>query len=394
VFNIEAKKIQIMADFWYKIKTNFIKMKGLATLGFGAYVGSAITGIFLIYMASLLGEENYGKISYFIAIASIAYSVSFLGAGNMIKVFVPKGIKIMSSISFITLVLGAVAAIIIYLVFGNIETSLLILGLGIFDLATGYLIARNMHSTYTKYALAQKCLFVIFGIIFYYLLGPHGIILGYALSFILNIKQLHLGCKESKIDLSLIRSNLGFVINNSIFNIFRTLSSTTDRLVISPLFGLVLLGDYELGMQFLSLLTMGPAVVFQYVLPKDAAGESNRKLKIGIVVLSTVFAILSIFLIPVFLPYVFPRFENAVGLVRIMGLAIIPRTVSMMYFSKLLANQKTIVLSIAAAIQLSVQISALITLGKMYGPIGIASSLVIGESAQTIFLILMNKKMH
>ena len=381
-----------MPHFWDKMK-NDSKMNGLATLGFGVYAGAAITGIFLIYVASLLGETDYGKISYFVAIANIAYSISFLGAGNVIKVFIPKGVKIMSSISLVTLILGSIAAVIIYLVFGNIEASLLVLGLGIFDLATSEMIARKLNANYTKYSLVQKSLYVVFGISFYHILGPYGIILGYALSFLPGIKRLYHGFRESKIDPSLIRSSLNFIVHNSIFNVLRTLSGFTDRLIISPLFGFSLLGDYELGIQFLTLLTMTPALVFQYVLPRDAAGESSTRLKIVVIFVSSCFAISSVFLIPIILPYVFPRFTNAIPLIQIMGLAIIPRTVSFMYFSKLLADQKTKILSIAAGIQLFTEISALIILGKMYGQAGIASSLVIGELAQVIFLIIMNKKM-
>ena len=345
-----------MPHFWDKMK-NDSKMNGLATLGFGVYAGAAITGIFLIYVASLLGETDYGKISYFIAIANIAYSISFLGAGNVIKVFIPKGVKIMSSISLVTLILGSIAAVIIYLIFRNIEASLLVLGLGIFDLATSEMIARKLNVSYTKYSLVQKSLYVVFGITFYHILGPYGIILGYALSFLPGIKRLYHGFRESKIDPSLIRSSLDFIVHNSIFNVLRTLSGFTDRLIISPLFGFVLLGDYELGIQFLTLLTMMPALVFQYVLPRDAAGESSGRLKTITILVSAIFAIISIFIIPIILPYVFPRFTNAIQLIQIMGLAIIPRTISFMYYSKLLGIEKTRIVSIAAGIQLVAQIS-------------------------------------
>ena len=67
-----------MDDFKGKIS----RFKDLAAVGTSNSIATRISGVFWIFMASLLGTEGYGQFSYFIAIASIASVITFLGIGN------------------------------------------------------------------------------------------------------------------------------------------------------------------------------------------------------------------------------------------------------------------------------------------------------------------------
>ena len=71
-----------MSNSLNKVNRILAKFKDLTSLGFANILSTAISGIFWFYLASLLGTTHYGEVSYFIAIASIASTVSFLGAGN------------------------------------------------------------------------------------------------------------------------------------------------------------------------------------------------------------------------------------------------------------------------------------------------------------------------
>ena len=95
-----------MANKLDKIKSIVKRFRDLTTIGFANVVSSAISGIFWFYIAALLGTEHYGEVSYFIAIASIASTISFLGAGNTIIVYTAKGEKIQSPIFFITIIVS------------------------------------------------------------------------------------------------------------------------------------------------------------------------------------------------------------------------------------------------------------------------------------------------
>ena len=61
-------------------------------------------------------------------------------------------------------------------------------------------------------------------------------------------------------------------------DITKSLGGNIDKLIIAPLLGFALLGNYHLGIQFLMLLSILPSIVLQYTLPHDATGNTNPKL--------------------------------------------------------------------------------------------------------------------
>ena len=79
-----------MTDSWSKKISRF---KDLSTVGIASLIGNTISSIFWLVLASLMDAEQYGEINYFIAIASVAGAISFLGAGNALMVFPAKGKK-------------------------------------------------------------------------------------------------------------------------------------------------------------------------------------------------------------------------------------------------------------------------------------------------------------
>jgi len=267
-----------MDDFWEKIKTN-IKFKGGTSLGFSIYITSIISGIFGVAIAPILGAEDYGIVSYYFAIASIAFAFSSLGIGNVLMVYIPKGVKLMSTTSFITLIFGIIASIVVYLIFNEISISILILGLGIFEVAIHELLAKRMYHSFTKYTLVQKAAFVILALSLYFVWGPTGMILGHALSFLVVIPRLYFGFKESKIRISLLTSRRNFILNNYFSHLSRISYTYLDRLIIFPIFGFATLGNYELSLQILAVAYIFPVIVYRYVLPRDAVNESTKKYK-------------------------------------------------------------------------------------------------------------------
>ena len=56
------------------IFTDISGLKNIGIIGIGNLVGSAISALFWIYLAGLLGAENYGELGYYISIAGIASS--------------------------------------------------------------------------------------------------------------------------------------------------------------------------------------------------------------------------------------------------------------------------------------------------------------------------------
>ena len=380
-----------MTHGWNKIKSIVTRFKDLTTLGFANILSSAISGIFWIYLASLLGTEHYGEISYFIAIAGIVSTVSFFGAGNTIIVYTAKGEKIQSAIFFITIISSLIASIVLFFIFYNVGVSLYILGYVIFNLATAEILGRKLYTDYSKYLLTQKILFVGFALAFYYLIGPQGVILGFAVSFFPYFLRVYKGFKESKIDMPAMKSRFGFMMNSYGLDLSKTFSGQTDKLIIAPILGFALLGNYQLGIQFLSLLSLLPNIVYQYILPHDASGNPNIRLKKLTILVSVFLAILGILLSPVVLPVLFPQFKEAIEVIQIISLAIIPFSINLVYTSKFLGNGKSKIILVGSGIYLLVQILGILFLGKLYGINGVSTALVLAATSESVYLVIIDR---
>ena len=116
--------------------------------------------------AALLGAENYGELGYYISIAGIASSVSFIGGPMAITVLTAKKVKIESTIYLFSITASIVSSVVLYLAFTNIGLSVYVLGAVIYNLAVAELLGRKFYKKYSIYFILQKILFVVFSLIF------------------------------------------------------------------------------------------------------------------------------------------------------------------------------------------------------------------------------------
>ena len=272
--------------------------------------------------------------------------------------------------------------------------SLYIVGYVIFSLATSEILGKKQYKNYSSYLITQKILMVGFALFFYYYIGLEGVILGIALSFFPYVKRIYSSMKNDKIDFSLVRPRIGFIINSYALDLSRTFSGYTDKLIIAPLFGFALLGNYQLGIQVLAVLAILPGIVYQYILPRDSSGDSNKKLKKLTITVSIILAGLGFILAPIILPILFPKFIEAIEVIQIVSISVIPSTINLMYISKFLGNELSKIVLIGSGIFLSVQIVSIFLLGALFGVNGVAAALVLGASAEAIFLVTVNKVIY
>ena len=379
-----------MTDAWDKIKKLSFRFKDLTDIGIANITASAISGIFWLYMAALLGTTHYGEVSYFIAVAGISGSIASLGASNTIMVYTAKGEKIQPSIFFVVIISGIVTSIVLYLIYYNLGASLYVLGSLIFGLSVADVLGRKCYRVYSKYVITQRILMVGFVVLFYHAIGIEGVVLGYGLSFFPYFFRLYIGFRESKINFLPLKSRLGFMMNSYSFDLTRNFSGSTDKLIIAPLFGYSLLGNYQLGIQFLTVLNLLPAIVFQYLLPQDASGNSNKMLKKIIILVSIGIAFLGIVLSPIVVPALFPKFKEAITIIQIVSFSVIPYTVNSTYISKFLGTGNSKIVLVGSLIYLTIQIITIVILGKVFGVNGIATSVVLATASESAYLISVN----
>ena len=379
-----------MSDNWNKIKNGIIQLKDISILSSASIITNFIGGLFWIYMASLMGPEEYGQISYFISIALIVASISLFGAGNSLIVFVAKGEKIQSLFFIITITTSIVGSIILFLMFENFGMSIYAIGFVIFTLVISDLLGKKLYINYSKYLILQRIIMVSIAIPFYFIFGTDGVLIGIALSFLPFIFIIYKDFRQP-INISFMKSKFKNLLNVYLMDIITLSRGSLDKLIIVPLLGFSLLGNYQLGLQFIVILNIIPMAIYQYVLSHDSSGLPTTKLKILAVSISGLLAIVGALLAPFVVPMLFLEFTESIQIVQILSFSLIPGTITMMYVSKFLGVEKPTYLIVGSIIFLSVQMIGIFGLKDIYAIYGVSFAMILGYLVEVLFFVLIDK---
>jgi O-antigen/teichoic acid export membrane protein len=380
-----------MTNTWNKIKNISSGLRGLGIIGITDITGATISALFWLHMAAVLGAEQYGQITYFISIGSIVATFSLLGSTNMLSVYVPKKIQLESTVNVISIIVGVITCVILFFIFSNASLSIYVIGMIFVGLAGTEILAARQYNSYPKYVITSKILMVGLSFGLYYLIGLDGIILGLGLALFPYLIRIYNTFKKITIDFSLLRPRWGSYKESFILNISLAFKGSIDKVIIGQMVGFSILGNYQLGFQFLSIMHMLPIIVFSYILPQDASGTPNKKLKQLVVLTAVGIAITGIVLAPIIIPHIFPNYIDVVEVVQIFSISVIPFTISMIFTSEFLGNEKIRIVLGSNAIFIIVMVSSIIILGNMFGINGIAFSMILANSAEAIFYFIMKR---
>ena len=372
-------------------KDKIIGKKGLLSIGFADIVGSVISGLFWLYIASQLNPDVYGEIIYFISIAGLAQLVSLVGSSNALTVYTAKNVKIQSTLFLISISAAAISLAIITIFLNRLDAGLLAVGFIVFSLVNSVILGKKLFEKYAKLILSQKILTLILGLGLYFVFDAYGIIYGLALSYIPHLVIFVKEFSRTKIDFMLLKPRKGFIINNYVMSLTAGLGGTIDKLIIAPVLGLALLGNYSLALQMFAMMMMFSAVVYKYLLPSDASGESNKKIRQIAIVISIIITILGVTVLPNVIDWLFPKYVDAVPAIQIMSLGVVPGTIAILYSSKFLGMEKSKFVMITKLVSLGVLIGGFLYFGPIYGVIGLAWIVVAISVWESIFLFTMDR---
>jgi len=362
--------------------------KNISVLGSSTIVGNAITSIFWIYLADLLGAEKYGELGYLMAIATIVSNVCLVGGTWSMTVYTAKGMKIQPPLYVISLISSCTSLVIIFVIFNTISIGIYVIGFVIFQLFLAELLGFKLFKRYGKFYIFQKITFVCLAFSFNHFMGFEGIIIAYGLSYLIFSFPVFKMLTTVKPDFGIFKTKFGFLTNNYLYDLSSVANGQIDKLIIAPMFGFILLGNYYLGLQIIGFLGILPGIVFNYILPQDATGHSTTQVKKITLLFSVGFTLIGIFLIPPLMPIVFPEFTEAVTLLPILSLSVIPIAIQSIFTSKLLGQEKTKYILMGYLISMSILFPGIIILGNEFGAEGIAISFVLSQTASAIFLVL------
>ena len=365
----------------------FGKLKELSFIGSADIIGTGITAVFWFFLASQISPERYGEIFYYIGIAATAAAFALIGAQNTITVYSSKNIKVESTLYFLSLILGVIASFILIVIFYRTDIIFLLFGYVINTLAMGKLLGTQSFLSYFKHTLIQKVLTLVSGILSFVIFGADGIIFALAISYASFIIAIYNRFKQTKINFSLLKGRVKFIINNYVIEVLTKSNANLNRLIVVPLLGFGILGNFSLALQIVNVGLIFTVIIFKYTIPYDALGEENKKLKKVSLLISIVMVFLGALVVPSIIPIFFPEYEEVTDVITILIFSIIPMTLTKIYSSKLLGDENSQRILYSKIASIITFVIAIIILSPDYGIIGLALSYLLSTVAETVCLI-------
>ena len=369
-------------------------LKNISVIGVADITTNAIGGFFWFYLATLVLPTEFGEIHYFISIAAIASTLSLIGQQNTITVYISKNKSILSVLFLVSIISSIISFIVIFLFLGRFDVGLLVISFVIFAHGIASNLGYQNYKKYTIYSILQKGLMVIFSFSLFYIFGVEWVLLGIALSYFIYSKNFMDGLTKFKIDFSQFKENKKFILTNYSIMITSITTNQVDKLLIMPILGFAVLGNYSLAIQIMAIMNIIPGVVFKYILPRASRNIIDAKLRTYTIILSCISVLLMITLSPIIIPIFFEKYTDVVLIIQIMSFSVIPITINTFYLSKFLASEKANIPLIGGVVSSVVLITGMIGLGSLYGVIGIAITHVLTYSVMCVISYIMDKRLN
>lgn len=380
-----------MIKLWNILKNKFQNENGIFSLGFSDVSSSGLAAIFWLYIASVIEPSEYGEIHYFLSIAGMAQIISMLGNSHVLTVYTAKKEKIQSTLFLLSIIPTIVSSVIIVAIFYRIDSALLVFGYVIFESVNAVTLGRKYYRKYAKLILIQKSLTIILGMSFFYAFNTSGIIFALVLTYVPHIFIFIKEFKHTRINFSVLQQKKSFILNNYLMTFSGSFGGQIDKLILAPLLGFTLLGNYSLALQIFTILVMFSSIVFKFLLPQDSSGTNTNTIKKYTILISIGISILGVFVVPKLIPIFFIKFIDTVDVISIMSLAIIPDAITMLFMSKMLGQEKSKFVLLAKFTSLIIMVVGFILLGPIYGIMGLATVIVGTSIIQAVFLVITDK---
>ena len=381
-----------MKDTWKKLFKKIEPQKGLMSIGLGDVLGSGLSAFFWFYIAAILTPESYGEIHYLISIAGIAQLFSLIGNSSVLTVYSAKKVNIQSTLYILSIIPTVISSIVIFILLQRLDVSTLLFGYIIFESVNSVLLGRRLFSKYSKLVILQKALTLSLGVGFYFMFGPEGILFGLSCSFIPYIYFFMKEFRINKINFSLLKTRSGFISNNYFNTLAGGFGGQIDKLIIAPILGFALLGNYSLALQFISVMMIFSSIVFKFILPLDSAGKDTKRIKKYTIILSLIITILGITLSPIVIPELFPEYVETIIAVQILSISVFFGNLISIFSSKLLSEEKSKSILIANIISVGIIIIGFILLGPILGIVGLSIVHVVALAIEAMILMFSTKR--
>jgi len=372
--------------------TKLDSIKGIGIIGSTDILRNVLVGIFWLYVANILEPKEYGEISYFLSIASLCAVFTGIGTQNIITVYAAKRIEILKILSVISIITSIFGSVLLILLFERLDIGILSIGLVLNNIGIGHILGRKEFVNYSKFMFIQKGLTIILGLVAIHFFSYEGLIFAIGFSYMIFIIRIIKITRESKLNFSLLKEKWKFILDNYVMMLVGSMINQLDKILIMPILGLVVLGNYSLAIQILVILNSLSSIVFKFILPQDSTNITTKNIKKYLILTSIGISLFGFFTLPEIISAFFPKYIDAIDAIRILSLEVVPSSISTILLSKFLSLEKSRYILISYSIGLITLVTGIIILGPIYGIVGLATVYVLSTTLSTIFLVYCYKK--
>ena len=366
-------------------------IKKFGSIATGETISGVIGSIFWLYLASLLTVSDYGELQFLIGIASFGVGLSLLAQTNTIIVYEIKQRGLRGILFLISFIMAGIVSVILFIIYSKLDIIFLMFGMICGEMAIGYLMGKKLFIKYSIFLISQKVLMIVLVIGLYFLMGVEGIIYGIAISYIPVAILILSTFKNTSFNFSLLKNNFGFIFYNYSERLIVFSRRNLDKVIIMPILGFEILGEFALGFQIYSIMILFASISFKLLLLNDSEGKDSKKMSIVILSISTIIALLGITIAPIIVPIIFPQFTSVIEIIPIMSLAVIPNAIMLIMSSKFIGNEKSKFILIGTIMYAISYLLLIIFLGSTYGIQGLAFTFLITSTGYSIYLIVTYK---
>ncbi len=383
-----------MANRFLELFNQIKTLTGL-NLGIGyvtlAHLGSVVIfSLLWLTLASILTVEDYGKISYLLAISFMGVMFSNFGLRITMLTYLPKGIKeLRNQINSLILITSISIAVATLLIFQSISIFVVLITTAFIMMSTAECLANKKYKEYVILLIGAPSTQVLLTLIFYYIGGIEFALIGYGIGSIPFSYRYFLSLRFFRFRFDEIRSRFRFVMHSFSLLIARNVQ-WYDKLLIAPLFGFFILGQYQIGIQFLLFVGVIPQILFQFLLPENAIGVSHSRIRYTGIIVTFALVVILWFATPSIISNLFPKYVESIFTTQIILIGAVPLTINALIGAKLLGLGESKYVFYGALFYLGVQTISISTLGLAYSTIGLAISIVLALSSQASFLLFID----
>lgn len=366
-------------------------LKNFGTIAILDTTSGAIGAFFWLYLATFLTVSDYGEVQLLIGIASLALAISLIANTNTIIVYEVKNRELRGTLFLFSLIITAIVSVILFILYSRLDIILLTFGMICGEVLLGYFVGKKLFSKYGIFLIFQKGLMVLLAVGLYFWIGLEGIIYGIGLSY-LPLIVMSIGLlKNLSFNVSILKGNFGFVFNNYVIRLFTVSRRNLDKILIVPILGFQVLGEFTLAFQVYLLLNLFASMTFKFLLVNDSEGKNSNKFIVFILLISIIISVFGIILGPEIIPILFPQFINSVEIIPILSLAVIPNIIILIFTSKFLGDEKSRFIIVGTLIHTISYLLLVVLLGLEYGLLGISIGFLLSSIIYACYLTIMYK---